>query len=568
MKKLIGFLAFWVLTLVVMGQGETERKISVIGQSRGQFYADQLQNPIADSVTAPKMNSGNVLADLGLKIQVNKTMEVLGMVRIRNDYGGFWGSGVSFDVRQLSVRGLIGNAVRYSLGDINYKMSPFTLWNNGQEWSESSAQIFKDQLGVLNYDHFYNADHSWRQQGASADGGFVFSKGIQELKWGVFSSRVKTTDFGNVPDRVFSGISIDAKVREGINVAYHYANLWDLQGTANSNTAFRNPVHTVALSLSKLTGVIQHEVQVETGMSNRWVMNSTDYIKKSGKFVHGAYKILWPEQRWSWQVTLNRVEAEFRSPGAQSRRLNPTAALSAFQRTGNDQSLRSLNLLDLMRESNLYNLQLQTELGAYLPYYDNITPYGVATPNRQGMEVMVGGKSKDKKFSWNVSRAAYQETRGEGTLEPRKFERARFQCEGTVAQWGAQSLNVQTELRSDKTQRVLDAPIPSTDLKTNCVVVGLDLSINKKWHALMGTQYVRYLGNDIVPTVSYNGDITNFTEQSWNGKEWMNAFGLKYVFSEKSFLTVQNNHWTGSNVNSNMPNYQWKQWMVLYQMNF
>jgi hypothetical protein len=96
----------------------------------------------------------------------------------------------------------------------------------------------------------------------------------------------------------------------------------------------------------------------------------------------------------------------------------------------------------------------------------------------------------------------------------------------------------------------------------------LDLSINKKWHALMGTQYVRYLGNDLGPTVSYNGDITNFTEQSWNGKEWMNAFGLKYVFSEKSFLTVQNNQWTGSNVNSNMPNYQWKQWMVLYQMNF
>jgi hypothetical protein len=96
----------------------------------------------------------------------------------------------------------------------------------------------------------------------------------------------------------------------------------------------------------------------------------------------------------------------------------------------------------------------------------------------------------------------------------------------------------------------------------------LDWSLNKKWHALIGTQYVRYIGNDVVPVLSYTGDITNFSEQEWNGKEWMNALGIKYEFSEKSFLTVQNNQWTGSVASSNMPNYQWKQWMILYQMNF
>jgi hypothetical protein len=568
MNKLVVFLALFAAAMCTFAQGDVEKKISVIGQTRGQFYGDHLMNPEPDSVTAVKLNSGNVLADLGLKIQVNKTMEVLGMVRIRNDYGGFWGSGVSFDVRQLMVRGLIGNAVRYSLGDINYKMTPFTLWNNSQEWSEGAAQIFKDQQGVLNYDHFYNPDHSWRQQGAAADGGFIFSKGIQELKWGVFSSRVKTTDFGNVPDRVFSGVSLDAKVNNVWSVAYHYANLWDIQGTANSTTAFRNPVHTLSTHFASKTGIVNHDIQIETGISKRWEENNNAYTEREGNFVHGSYKITWPEERWNWQVTLNRVDADFRSPGAQSRRLNPIGALSAYQRTGNDQSLRTLNLLDLMRESNLYNLQLQTELGTYLPYYDNITPYGVATPNRQGAEVKVGGKSKSKKFSWSLSRGAYQETRGEGTLEPRKFERSKFQCDGIVGDWGNQTLQIQAELRSDKTQRVLEEPIPSTDLKTNCVVLGLDWSLNKKWHALLGTQYVRYIGNDLVPVLNFTGDITNFNEQNWNGKEWMNAVGIKYEFSEKSFLTLQNNQWTGSVASSSMPNYQWKQWMILYQMNF
>ncbi|MEN9948509.1 MAG: hypothetical protein RL106_1332, partial [Bacteroidota bacterium] len=92
MKKLVVFLAFTVAAMYAVAQADMEKKISVIGQTRGQFYGDHLINPEPDSVTAIKSNSGNVLADLGLKIQVNKTMEVLGMVRIRNDYGGFWGS--------------------------------------------------------------------------------------------------------------------------------------------------------------------------------------------------------------------------------------------------------------------------------------------------------------------------------------------------------------------------------------------------------------------------------------------------------------------------------------------
>ncbi|MEY4329877.1 MAG: hypothetical protein RL609_625 [Bacteroidota bacterium] len=568
MKKHIAIVVFCAIAGTSWSQGDPERKISVIGQSRGQFYGDHLVNPVADSVTAPKMNSGNVLADLGLKIQVNKTMEVLGMVRIRNDYGGFWGSGVSFDVRQLTVRGLIGHAVRYSLGDINYKMTPFTLWNNDQEWSATAPQIFADQMNVLKYDHFYNNDHSWRQQGVSADGAFVFSKGIQELKWGVFSSRVRTTDFGSVPDRIFSGVSIDAKVKADLGISYHYANLWDIEGTANTTTSFRNPVHTLGGYWNKKWGAIGQVVQVEMGMSKRMVNNDVNYLHKQGNFIHGTYQLNWPESRWTWQMTWNRVEAEFRSPGAQTRRLNPNASLSAFQRTGNDQSLRTVNLLDLMRESNLYNLQLQTELGAYLPYYDNITPYGVATPNRQGFEVKVGGKDKSQTLSWFASHGQYQETRGEGTVEPRKFVRTKLGMDGVVAKWGAQSLNLQAELRRDLTDRQLESPIPSTHLQTDCVVLGVDFAFNAKWHALLGTQYLRYNGNEMVSVVNYNGEITNFNEQKWNGKEWMNAVGMKYVFSEKSFLTIQNNTWNGVVDNTNMPNYRWKQWMILYQMNF
>ena len=53
--------------------------------------------------TAPKRAGGYALLDLGIKINPNSNTEVMGMLRINNEYGGFWGGGVTFDVRQLYV---------------------------------------------------------------------------------------------------------------------------------------------------------------------------------------------------------------------------------------------------------------------------------------------------------------------------------------------------------------------------------------------------------------------------------------------------------------------------------
>jgi hypothetical protein len=509
-----------------------------------------------------------VLADLGLKIQVNKTMEVLGMVRIRNDYGGFWGSGVSFDIRQLTVRGLIGNSVRYYLGDINYKMTPFTLWNNDQEWSASAPQIFKDQMGVVNYDHFYNFNNAWRQQGAAADGGFLFSKGLQELKWNVFSSRVKTTDFANTPDRIFTGIGLNCKVNNSLNLGWNYANLWDVNGTANVNTALRNPVNTATLNYQQKVGRLTHVVHVEVGISKRYMLNDDQYIKKSGRFVQMSWKESLDEGKWNVEGVVSRVESGFRSPGAQTRRINTDGALTAYQRLGNDQSLRSLNMLDLMRESNLYNMQLQTELMGYLPYYDNITPYGAATPNRQGFQIIESGNLKDGQWNWNVSQMWMKETKGEGTATPRRFQRIKAQLTGKVWQSGKSNVAVQLEARQDHTKRQLQEGLPQTDLKTQAAVIGVDIAWNEKWHTLLGSQFVQYNGTEVASIYNYTGDIVNYNEQTWKGKEWMNGVGMKYVFSEKSFLTLQTNMWSGNSDNWLTPQYKWKQMMILYQMNF
>ena len=65
------------------------------------------------------------------------------MFRIRNELGGFWGGGVSFNVRQLTLKGVAGNKVKYEVGDIDLKMTPYTLFNNLEEG------VIKECLTIL-----------------------------------------------------------------------------------------------------------------------------------------------------------------------------------------------------------------------------------------------------------------------------------------------------------------------------------------------------------------------------------------------------------------------------------
>lgn len=91
-----------------------------------------------------------------MNIKPNKNTEIMGMFRIRNEYGGFWGSGVSFDVRQLWIKGVVANALRYQLGDLNLKQTQFTLYNHHSDQLDSLPSIFNLQKTL-----FLMKDSTW-----------------------------------------------------------------------------------------------------------------------------------------------------------------------------------------------------------------------------------------------------------------------------------------------------------------------------------------------------------------------------------------------------------------------
>jgi hypothetical protein len=257
--------------------------------------------------------------------------------------------------------------------------------------------------------------------------------------------------------------------------------------------------------------------------------------------------------------------------GAQTKRVNFNGQLNAFQRVGNEQALRPVSMIDLMRESGLYTMQLQTNLMAYAPQYDNITPYGEATPNRQAMILSAGYDKKNNPVNAQINYYRGQEVRGEGTTTLRNFERyelnASFNAKNYLGSKDKEA-SVQVRFRNDRTTRQGSEAVPGIDLTSQTMTAGFDYEWKKQWHLLGAFQMLSYDGFEMKSSRDENQEIFNFTELNLKGSEQLASIGAKYTFSEKSFLSVQYYQFLNSTNQLDEALYTNKQWMLLYQINF
>ena len=150
-KYRIGLTFLLIFSLQLNAQ--KDRKLTFVGGARSILNNGRLivNDSIPDTTTVKRNEGGYALIDLGVNIKPNKNTEIMGMFRIKNNFGGFWGSGVSFDVRQLWIKGIVGNVLRYQLGDLNLKQSKFTLYNHHADQIDSLPAIFNFQQNIVNY---------------------------------------------------------------------------------------------------------------------------------------------------------------------------------------------------------------------------------------------------------------------------------------------------------------------------------------------------------------------------------------------------------------------------------
>ncbi|MFT4752767.1 MAG: hypothetical protein ACI9GM_001028 [Salibacteraceae bacterium] len=568
MKKI----AFILLMLCVQTGFAQKKKIWVSGAARAIMYGDDYNTEAQnDSITPRKTQGGHALVDLGINIQPSDQILIQGMVRIRNDYGGFWGSGVTFDVRQLYIKGILGGFLKYQLGDINYKLTNYTFNNEVSMVNKYKGAITAPNIEQVQYDLFYTDDNVWRQQGGAIDFALEFDKGVKEMEFNLFTMRVRPTDFATQEDQLYSGGSVVIEQSKFLKFGGQFANMYDLKGTSDSEIYLSNPVYTGSAEVNYKWNKTHVMAAGEFGTSKLGWEGSPDAPQLQDYFYDVSVKAAWAKTGVDVTVGYRDVGPNFRSAGAQTMRINYQSAPAAYQRYGNTQDLRAISMADLYRDASLYQTQISAGLMAYDPRYDNATPYGRATPNRKGVNVVAN--YKDPEARWTVSADAdiLSGVVGEGTTTNKNYTTLGVFGElkiNKMLNWKDRKLWVSGRIGTQQTSRSGGLEFENVDLASKFNNINLTATIYGDLDFIAEYRTWATKGNDQLAERNEYSEIIDYSEYVIDYKESIIGAGLQYGFSEKNNLRFiwQTFTWQDE-LKVTLP-YDMNTWTLLFTMKF
>lgn len=563
-----------LLCLSVSSVLAQNKKFQVNGDARGYLFAKKLDiDPTLDSITPKSANYGHTLIDLGFSIFPNDKTEIISSFRIRNELGGFWGAGVSFNVRQLTLRGVAGGIVKYDLGDIDLKMTPYTMWNFHEEGAVNEADVFKLRREVVHYDMFYMPDNTWRMQGAQAKFGLKFNKYLQGIDFSGFFTRQRPTDGITIPERVYGGGTITWRQNDYLSFAYNSVNLYDLTNTINDSIRYSNSINTFSMNYMRpINDFIKLGVSAEAGRSNVQYMNYVNPLaprEQRDWFYDAAMKAQLTKSKIATSLGYKDVGADFFSPGAQTKRVDFSRFPGVYQQFTNAAIGRPVNITDIINHNAEYSYKISDRLMAYNVAYDNITPYGLATPNRAGIywnTERVDSVNFTRSF-FNVSR--FQETRGTGTNLKKSFLSISAGTDVALNDFFSwkRAIIFNFGVRHDITNRGGEV-FETVNFSSTLIDLGLSINIIDQLDFLMGFKYFQAKGNEFIIDRNAFNTVVDFRPVNIDFTETTSALGLRYKFSEKNQLLV-NFQQHNINFRNNLgTNYGISQFNILYTLTF
>lgn len=530
-----------ILLNTVLLYGQNDRKINFVGGARSLLNANTISvsDSLPDTVSVKKNNGGYAIMDMGLLIKPNKNTEIMGMFRIRNEFGGFWGSGVSFDVRQLWLKGVVANALRYQLGDINLKQTPFTLYNHHADQIDSLPAIFDLQRNIVSYDRFYTKNNSWRMQGANVDFGLNFSKIIKELNFSGLITRLNATNFSNIPDRLMAGGSVNVVQSKYFEIAYNVNSVFDVKGTILDSNIFKNTVSTFDWKIKKEINGNLIALGGEAGTSKHYFSADTLAPNLSDYFVNAFAKYYITK----WNVTFTagylNVGPDFRSIGAQSKDVNYNGLPTFFNRYTNAQDIRPITLFDVIGNENIYNRTVTQYMMPISTVFNNVLPFGIATNNRIGGYARVQFKTKNE-IAVNAEYFNLNEIRGQGSFALKKFEVYKAYVLVPINKLIKHSkhISIQFGTTIQNTKRNSSESIENIKLETMQINGGFRWEIFKNFDLLGGYISQNTKGNEFSADRNTYNEITYFNIANYNLNQQILAGGIRYNFGVNTHLTL------------------------------
>jgi hypothetical protein len=549
---------------------QQKRLVDFVGAARSVISNDgmDVSDSIPDTTSVSNTSGGYALIDLGVDIQPNSSTEILGMFRIRNQYGGFWGAGVTFDVRQLWLKGVIGDIVRYQVGDLNLQQTPFTLYNHHADRWDSLPAVFSLQSDIVDYERFYTGN-TWRQQGVNIDFGLEFSKLVREINFTGYVTRMNATDFTAIPDRLLAGFSATVVQQEGVDIGYHRTSLFNVQGTAATGGAFSNDVHSATLLVKKKIGALGLQLSSEAGTSRLEDEGYPEQSPLSDYFLYSRLAMGWEPGHLSFFMGYLNVGPDFRSPGAQNKEIDYSSLSGYFDRYTNSRVLRPLSITDYLQSENLYQTSIQSDLIPVNPSINNISPYGLSTFNRLGGFVGLN-YSAPKGVSVNLQQDRLREIRGQGTLALKEFVRTR----GTVCIElhrlfdSKRNIVLRGGIDDQITNRKSQSELEDIDLHAVRYFAGLELEMIRRFDFMAGWMSLRADGNEFLPERDGPSDIGYFESVSYDLDESSWAAGLRFRFDPKIYLSALYQRSVYEDRTGSSVGYSLDRFSLIYSMTF
>ena len=557
-----------LLLLIVLANSfsfaQLGKKVQFVGGARSLLSHSDFRSD-NDTVTSPKSAGGYALMDLGFKINPNESTEILGMIRIKNDFGGFWGGGVTFDVRQLYVRGVVSDVVRYQIGNIDYKLTPYTFFNHNPDMLVPVTGTMRIKEGVVNYESFYK-NNAWRQQGASVNFALQFPKVMNEITFNGFITRLNPTNGTNVLERLFGGGNMVFNQSKYLDFGFNSVSVFDLKGTAIDSNVFTNNVHSLTydLRLPKEKYVIG--IDGESGFSTT---QQSLYPNKdlNDYFIHArAYFGL---KKKNLKIDLGYMDngADFRSFGAQSKRIDYGRQNSFYSRYTNQQVVRPVSLYDMYNDPLLYNQGITDRVMDYNPVINNVLPYGIATFNRRGNYLGASYTDKDKIIETSGKVYFLSEIRGQGTTSLRKFLMGQANASvhfENMLEW-KKKLILNAGICYQNTTRKGTYSYEQVELNSTTLSVGIEGEVISKLFLMGNVMMIGSKGNEQLPVRDADNVIINYQELAVNGSELNISGGVRFDFSKDIFLAAMYEWNTNDFVATP---YQYKQFSIYYVMKF
>tara|TARA_B100001939_G_C16930681_1_gene613798 strand:+ start:14 stop:1684 length:1671 start_codon:yes stop_codon:yes gene_type:complete len=525
-------ICFFVFTAITTMAQERVKKIEFYGAAKTNIL-HQGFDVDGDTMNVSKANYGHSLIDLGILVRPSANTEIATEFRLRNELGGFWGGAVTYGIRKLTLKGVVNDAIRYKIGDIDLEMTPYTLYNNNYQDVVNEATVFQMAREVIDYENYFSGN-AWRQQGVQSSYGFYLNnETFKSIDVNLFSTRNSTADPSSAsPERLFSGGQISLNTSYGL-ITFHSANLFDLKNTVNDMNLYYNSVNTVSANIS-LADFPKFSLNYEGGTSKA---NYDDIVEEETVTIQDYFWNLGlsysPSNKIRLSVNGINTGPQFRSPAAQNIRLGYSSSSNVFPTIGNNLAVRNMGLVDYLYNDVFYYKTFDSQLDLYNPAFSNALPYGLATPNRKGFSVSLDELAIKEQLNLSSEIHMMSEIIGTGTTQLKSFMKFVAKANYDYKKWSANA-----GLAYESTSR--DGQVyEKIELSSMLFDLGVDFDLTDQLSILFGTKYHLADGNELLAVYdSYNNplyfDPISYKEQ----KQMLNSIGLMVNFSERSKLTA------------------------------